>query len=223
MKSAIVIMSRAPKPGQTKTRLMEKLTAEECVEFHLACLKDICQAVSKIEAHRYIFYAGDKREFGSLELSGFVLSRQRGNDLGQRLYNAAKQVLDTQNKVVFIGADMPNISPQLLQSALLNLDDYDVVIGPALDGGYYLLGMKYPHLELFQNIPWGTAGVFKITLEILKSSNLSCLVLENQRDIDTWDDLISFYTSYDSGYDITELTAFRNAMKLIEKYGMSGY
>lgn len=141
MRRALVIMSRVPRPGYTKTRLMNKLTGKECVKIHLACLDDICETSRKLEIERYIYYTGGRPdEFCAIDLSGFIMCRQKGKDLGQRLSNAAKEVLSKHDRLLFVGADVPDLTPELLLKAFEKLNDYDAVIGPALDGGIICWG-----------------------------------------------------------------------------------
>lgn len=220
MKNAIVVMSRVPKPGYTKTRLMEKLTAEECAEFHLACLKDIIAAVDEIAATRCIYFTGGKPEyFQGLNLAGFTLHRQLGQHLGARLYNAASEILNNHNKLLLIGSDMPDLPPRLLQEAFDCLEDNDVVIGPAVDGGYYLLGMSYPQARLFQDIPWGTDRVYASTLKALEQSKLKHCTLETRADLDTWEDLANYYQRY-SQQSIRWLSTQGFVEKIVMQYGL---
>lgn len=194
MRRALVIMSRVPRPGYTKTRLMNKLTGKECVKIHLACLDNLCEIARELEIERYIYYTGGRRdEFSEIDLNGFIMCRQKGKDLGQRLCNAAKKVLSKHDKLLFVGSDVPDLTSGLLLKAFEKLNDYDVVIGPALDGGYYLVGMKQPHDAIFHSIPWGTAGVYQRTISALNCSGLSYYVLETRQDIDTWEDMVNFY------------------------------
>lgn len=194
MRRALVIMSRVPKPGRTKTRLMNKLTGQECVKIHTACLEEICEAASELELERYIYYTGGRPgDFDGVDLSGFTMRRQTGKDLGQRLSNAAQKILTIHDRLLFIGADVPGVTSGLLLEAFGKLSEYDVVIGPALDGGYYLVGMKQHHDEIFQSIPWGTGEVYESTIHALKCNGLSHFALGTRQDIDTWEDIINYY------------------------------
>lgn len=118
---------------------------------------------------------------------------QQGNDLGERMVNAFQSAFEKKyESVVIIGSDCPEISPEILTEAFEQLKNHDVVIGPAEDNGYYLLGMKKLHAELFQNINWSTSEVFPQTKKIATDLNLSVAILKVLSDIDTEEDLKKF-------------------------------
>lgn len=235
MLTAVVLMSRIPHPGLTKTRLMSRLSAEECAEFHRQCLLDTCRAVRESGFPGYIFLAGaDDEPFEpELILPGCGLSEddsryfrfypQVGKDLGEKMAAAAEKVLFSFDGVLLLGTDMPEITPGLLAEAHNRLQKADVVIGPAKDGGYYLIGIKKMHHTLFQDIPWGTAGVMQATRERLRSRALSCMLLETKNDIDTWDDLLDFYARGKilSGKQ-KQLASYAYAAKLVARYRGKG-
>lgn len=205
MDTALVIMSRLPLAGYTKTRLMETLTGDQCAAFHQACLQDICQAALASELTPYLYYhsppgyadteLSDGGEIWGLEdslLDNFKIRLQQGSSLGERLERAGQQVLQDHTGVIFIGSDMPEITAEILKEAERILREADVVIGPAADGGYYLLGIKRRWPELFVNIPWGSERVLLTTLEKIKALGLSCRCLAAGADIDTLKDLVEF-------------------------------
>ena len=115
---------------------------------------------------------------------------------------------------------MPDLPPLLLQEAFGCLEDYDVVIGPAVDGGYYLLGMSYPQARLFQDIPWGTDRVYASTLKALEQSKLKHCTLETRADFDTWGDLVNFYQHYSQQSTIRWLSTQVFVEKIVMKYGL---
>ncbi len=116
---------------------------------------------------------------------------QKGDSLGDKMFRAAEEVLRESSKVIIIGSDCPDIDIDYLKLALrdLNESSIDVVLGPALDGGYVLIGMKYPYHEIFQNIDWGTEHVLQQTIDQLHQYGLSFSKLRALRDIDTPEDL----------------------------------
>lgn len=205
MNAAVAVMTRLPVPGQTKTRLMPWLTAEECAEFHRRCLSDICTTVRQAGLPGYLFYAGEVRGQGgesrsvgaALGLPGEVLAHftllpQEGEDLGERMLRASQVVLAAWPAVVVVGSDMPDLDAGLLHQAVAGLRERDLVLGPARDGGYYLIAFKAAQPCLFQGIAWGTAHVLEQTLRIARTQRLSWHLLETRSDIDTWDDLSAF-------------------------------
>ena len=110
----------------------------------------------------------------------------------QTCFNAQSNFI---SKVIIIGSDCPYITPALIDNAFSVLDDHDIVIGPTLDGGYYLLGMKKLHQELFYNVNWSSETVFTSTLEKIKNSGLSYGQTELLNDIDTYEDWMEFQIS----------------------------
>ncbi len=236
MQAAIAVMTRIPVPGRTKTRLMQKMSAFECAAFHQVCLVDICKTVSDTGVTGYIYYTGETHTgtptysksmeagfapdiLNLAEKLGLKVRRQTGRDLGQRLGNAARQVLSTHDRVILLGADLPHLSTGLLLDALQKLDSCDVVIGPARDGGYYLLGIKEVYSCLFVEIPWGSPDVLLRTIEAAGLKNLSLTLLDLKADIDTWDDLVYFYRkAADTETGVRKLAAYRFAERMIMKY-----
>jgi uncharacterized protein len=216
MKPAIVIMSKVPKPGKTKTRLMTQISGEECAMLHLACLKDICHTVKGLDVQGYVYFTGASE----VDLPPEILKRlQIGRDLGERLYHTALGVLAEHDRLIFLGADLPNLTGDLLQQAIDYLDEFDTVIGPATDGGYYLLGIKYAHASLFADIEWGGARVLDQTIKQIEESKLSYYLLESKNDIDTWEDLIDFYEDNKTkDNDAQAGTTFKIAKTLVDKY-----
>jgi uncharacterized protein len=221
MKPAIVIMSKVPKPGKTKTRLMTQISGEECAMLHLACLKDICHTVKGLDVQGYVYFTGASE----VDLPPEILKRlQIGRDLGERLYHTALGVLAEHDRLIFLGADLPNLTGDLLQKAIDYLDEFDTVIGPATDGGYYLLGIKFAHAGLFADIQWGGARVLDQTIKQIEESKLSYYLLESKNDIDTWDDLVEFYEDNKAkDNDALNVTTFEIAKTLLDKYASTDH
>lgn len=207
---AIVVMSKLPIPGKTKTRLIGKMSPEECAAFHLACLKDTAKLVQEIKLPSYLYLTGgnsldlltgkglpenDLLEYGlsAEELDQFTICRQTGIDLGERMSNVFRDLLKKHERVLVIGADIPGILPEEIIEGVKYLDKVDVLLGPAEDGGYYLIGMSNYYPELFTDIPWGTEKVLAKTLAQVKGSGLSASCLPFKTDIDTWDDFATYY------------------------------
>ncbi|MBP1760692.1 MAG: glycosyl transferase [Firmicutes bacterium] len=228
MKTAVVIMSKIPLPGYTKTRMMPEMTAAECADFHKACLADICRTVKKTSYTGFLYYVGqnmdqvtpdDKNLTGLDEdtLRYFRIKAQRGNNLGQRMLEAVREVLVDFDAVIVIGSDIPELHSLLLQETVKRLQYFDVVLGPAIDGGYYLVAMTRPDREIFTDVPWGTGNVLHITLEKLKKENKTFFLLPQLHDIDTWEDIKRYCRrEKNGGRDNRCLSSWQLAKQLVE-------
>ncbi len=218
MESAIVLMSKVPRAGYTKTRLLTHLSGAECAEFHSSCLQDLAYTLEQTGLKTYLYYTA-----GSLEqvlfdnaISKLEKRPQIGQDLGERLYNAALEVLSQHGGVIFIGADLPYLSCANFIEAVEQLARFDTVIGPAEDGGYYLFGIKQAKPGFFSKIDWGTDRVMSTTLVRIKSLGLSVSLLETKRDIDTWDDVLAFNRQNLSSNQYRELKSYRYIEKIAQ-------
>ncbi len=203
---AVVLMSRLPVAGATKTRLMPMLSGQQCADFHRACLGDISRAITDSGFPAYLYYAAEPGHInnwtkeqmaeiwgaGIAGQGGLIFRPQCQGDLGERLRQAAREVLDRHEAVLLVGGDMPDMEGRILQQAGEKLEQVDVVIGPAADGGYYLLGVKRDHPQLFHDIPWGGDQVLAVTMRRSEETGLSCARLECGADIDDWEGLVSF-------------------------------
>ncbi|NLW92349.1 MAG: glycosyltransferase [Syntrophomonadaceae bacterium] len=232
MKTAVIIMSRIPEPGSTKTRLMNTINGHECAEFHRACLRDICRAVRNSGMEAFLYFTGDQNSvhegkwpnshtdlwgLTAADYAYFTMRRQKGADLGERMLNAAHDVLARYDSVILLGSDMPVLNPGLLEETRKRLHENDLVIGPAEDGGYYLLGCKRVHAELFKDIPWGTGNVLHLTIQEAEKRGLICTLLPAHSDIDTWNDLVSFYEKGLINKEYCDLDSYIYAAMLIGK------
>lgn len=222
MEPAVVIMSKVPVPGKTKTRLMDKLSGEECAAFHIACLKDILAEVRKLGLKCYLYYTGGGPEHfpASLPWDSLIIRPQRGADLGEGMYHACREVLAEHDRVVIIGTDLPDITSQILWQALEELDRHPIVLGPAQDGGYYLIGLKEAQALLFTGLDWGTERVLSQTLARAAALQIGVSLLAEKRDIDTWADLVHFYEQGLAGPNrwLRERQAYSLARQFIRKY-----
>lgn len=192
--NSVIVFVRSPKAGEVKTRLAKTTSDKFALGFYNACAENIISKIKKIQyLNRFIFYSNknDKDDVIKWLGSKFFFSAQEGNDLGSRMKNAFEKVFSTgAEKVIIIGSDIPDLSAEIINKAFAYLDGSDVVIGPSKDGGFYLLGMKKMHEELFEGIEYSTAKVFSETLSGIKELQLSCKLLPELHDIDTEEDLI---------------------------------
>lgn len=194
MMKAIILMTRIPIPGKTKTRLMEVLSPEECAEIHSCFLKDVFQVLGKLRIDIDVFVSytpeGDFEILENIMPENTESFPQQGETLGERMKNAFKDVFEMgYSEVVLMGSDIPEIDLECIEEAFVQLGKNDLCIGPTLDGGYYLIGMKALHEEIFsEDMKWGCNTVLEGTFRQINSMGTSAGLAPKQRDIDTKDD-----------------------------------
>ena len=190
MNNALIIFIKNPVLGKVKTRLAATVGDVTALEVYKELLDHTKKITLLIEADKFLFYADFLQREDEWSTDRFIKHLQKGNDLGERMYNAFKYTfLNKYQKVIIIGSDCVDLSTSDIEDAYLLLDDNDVVIGPAKDGGYYLLGMKELHQSLFKNISWGTSEVLKQTLSVCKKQHLNYSLLPTLTDIDVENDI----------------------------------
>lgn len=185
----LLIFVKNPMPGTVKTRIAYTVGNERAVAVYRHLLA-YTQQITRMLPWKRVVYYGDfiNTTDGWSEYQKF---QQTGADLGERMLNAfAEQFAAGAKRVVIIGSDCLQIKPDHLKQAFRALDTADVVLGPATDGGYYLLGMKQLHPFLFQDKLWSQPTLLTQTLNNLNQNNLSCTLLEELTDIDEWDDYV---------------------------------
>jgi rSAM/selenodomain-associated transferase 1 len=192
--AALFVFLRFPRPGKVKTRLAQSLGEKRAARFYRICADAILSEISRLsdKVERYIFCADktDEPEIRHWAGPGFNFAVQEGESLGQRLENAFSSVLNNGvQKAIAVASDVPDLSADILNEAIQALDEHDIVIGPCYDGGYYLLGMKRLHHELFDGISWSTEQVYQQTLATTGKSRLTVHQLQTLIDIDTEADL----------------------------------
>jgi rSAM/selenodomain-associated transferase 1 len=187
MRRALVIVGKAPEPGRAKTRLVPPLTDIEASELARAFLQDTCAMALGLgwEHVSLIHPPGATRMLDTL---GVRLVPQRGEGLGDALAGAFAEHAAFE-QTVLIGSDTPDLRAELLERASQELASSEAVIGPAADGGYYLLGLRRPEPELFRNIDWSTNRVLAQTLARAEGLGLRVARLPTWADIDTPEDL----------------------------------
>jgi len=186
----IIIFYRNPIPGHVKTRLAAGIGAEKALEVHLKLGMRTMQVVSDVSCDKVVFYDREAVAGDYWDDRVFMKEIQKGADLGERMTDAFDRMFhDGYRNILIIGTDCPEITSELIESAFENLGNHDVVIGPAVDGGYYLLGLKAPVHELFTGVDWGSAAVFDQTIQKLSLSGQSFFCLRKLHDIDRPEDL----------------------------------
>ncbi|HEV8539891.1 MAG TPA: TIGR04282 family arsenosugar biosynthesis glycosyltransferase [Nitrospiraceae bacterium] len=203
--AALIIFAKAPIPGQVKTRLCPPLTPDEAATLHGSMVLDVLERThpstlrvaqgSRQGWDRFLACAPSSQHvFFSImeERYGVSLLSQTGNDLGARMCDAFRSIFELgYQKAVLIGTDVPSLSSRLVAQGLSSLATHDVVLGPALDGGYYLIGLKHLEAGLFADLPWSSDRVCELTQEKARALQLSLELLPPQRDLDTVEDVLA--------------------------------
>jgi hypothetical protein len=192
---ALVVMLRSPEPGAVKTRLCPPLAPDEAVGLYKALVKDTFRNISLVD--NADLFAAVTQPLSSKTIADIIphkvaVTIQEGDDLGERLYNIFKSLfLRKYSRIAVIGSDSPDLPTAYIDDAFsrLRLNQGSVVLGPALDGGYYLIGMDSLRKEPFEGVAWGTASVLSETLSTLESAKIDTTLLNAWYDIDLPQDL----------------------------------
>ncbi len=182
---AIVIFSKSAELGSVKTRMRPVLNDLQCLSLHLALLKDTIARARTLNTDLFLFLAGST----PLPFDpGIPTFPQQGADLGERMKAAFTDILQTHSRAIVTGTDSPVFPPELFRKAFSGVETNDVVLGPAEDGGYYLIGLRKVIPEIFSGVDWGSPFVLQQTL--VKLENRRVLLLESHSDADQPEDLI---------------------------------
>jgi rSAM/selenodomain-associated transferase 1 len=191
----LLIMARHPALGQGKTRLASTIGAEATLAVYHELLAHAGAAVAGVAATKTVWLAGAPTPGAPDCWPGYAQHPQPSGDLGQRMHTAFAAAFGAgAAKAIIIGTDCPELTPDLLTKAFAQLDTHDVVLGPALDGGYYLLGMKQLIPDFFLQKAWSTASVRPTTLADAARLGLRVALLPPLADVDTAEDLAAWRT-----------------------------
>ena len=192
MKKALIIFVRKPELGKVKTRLAATMGEEKALAVYRKLLEHTHYISEGVKAERFVFYFDEIEENDLWSDGNFIKRLQSPGDLGEKMHNAFAGLFDEDyNDVAIIGSDCYELTTAIIEDAFEMLQQNDLVIGPANDGGYYLLGMKKLCMELFSNIEWSTEKVLAQTRAACISARLSYSLLPQLTDIDTEADLDS--------------------------------
>lgn len=193
MKNAIIIFVRNPELGKVKTRLARDIGDEKALEVYRELLRLTHATMVQCKADKFIFYTGGIGEHDIWEGHIFQKREQAAGDLGHKMMSAFSDLFQLgYSNVIITGSDCPDLSVRLLDEAFEKMKSADVVIGPAADGGYYLLGLTELLPSLFTNIPWSTDQVLLATITALQHTGKRYAMLQQLTDIDTVKDLMSW-------------------------------
>ena len=187
-KKALIIFTRNPELGKVKTRLAKSVGDESALNIYKFLLKHTVEITEKLNVDKYVFYSETIHREDIWNPDIFRKKLQSGNDLGERMQNAFSEMFGLgYEKVMIVGSDIYELQQKDIENAYDALETTPFVIGPATDGGYYLLGMKELNSEIFQNKDWGTTTVLEATLKDLKSGKY--VLLEERNDVDYYEDI----------------------------------
>ncbi len=192
-KNLIITFTRNPELGKVKTRLAKTIGEASALAIYIKLLEHTESVLRNIDSDKAVYYSVKIRENDLWDSNIYQKHQQFGDDLGIRMQNAFKAGFDAgYSKIAIVGSDLHDLQPKHITQAFDALDTNDVTIGPAEDGGYYLLGMKSLYKDVFENKNWGTETVFDDTIKNLK--NESVFLLEQLNDVDTYEDIKNNHT-----------------------------
>ena len=187
-KNLLLVFTRNPELGKVKTRLAKTVGNATALKIYIFLLERTRDIAVKVSADKAVYYSVKVRENDIWDASIFQKHQQVGEDLGIRMLHAFKNGFKAgYEKVMIIGSDLYDLTAETIENAFIALENNEVVIGPAEDGGYYLLGMNSLEEKVFKNKDWGTATVKKDTLEDLKDKKVFLLAPLN--DVDVFEDI----------------------------------
>lgn len=187
-KRALIIFIRNPELGKVKTRLAQSVGDQKALAIYMALLEHTRQIAEQVGTDRLVFYShfiDTNDQWSSEHFQKFL---QVEGDLGSKIKAGFEQAFEQHEKVLIIGSDCASLSAPIIEEAFTALDQHAFVLGPALDGGYYLLGMKQYQPSLFEDMPWSTDQVAALSIEKMKQLGGSCHLLPPLSDIDYAED-----------------------------------
>lgn len=189
MNNGLLIFIKNPIKGKAKTRLAATVGDDEALRIYKELLKHTRQIATNIDANRYLFYGffiDNEDDWSNDKFNKFL---QIDGSLGDKMKDAFEKVFtDGNQKVIIIGSDCASLTPEIVSNAFLQLDNHDFVIGPADDGGYYLIGMNSFEPTIFDGVAWSTEAVLPKTIENIKALNKNYALLTVLSDIDYEED-----------------------------------
>ena len=200
MKNKIIFFTRVPKVGTTKTRLYDFVSPENAIEIQKKLMKLNYSILRESGEEVVVYHDGQISDDNTMKdiLENREFSYQEGKTLGDKMYNAIEQELKTSDKVILLGSDIYNLKKDMINTAFEKLDNFDIVINPSIDGGYFLIGMKKAIKEVFDLPSYGDNSVLENLLAVCNEQKLSYYLGEAGLDIDTKEDLLLAETGYEN-------------------------
>ena len=186
----LIIFVKNPELGKVKTRLARTIGDEKALYIYKLLLEQTFQVTVPVLAEKKLYYSEFVQNMDQFNDLVYEKHIQSGDGLGDKMYNAMKHSFgEWAGKVVLIGSDCFELNSGIIEEAFKALEENDYVLGPAKDGGYYLIGMKELNLEIFQNKEWSSENVFLDTLLDIKNQEKSHYLLPTLSDVDIEEDL----------------------------------
>lgn len=193
MDKVIIVFTKNPALGKVKTRLAKTIGDEKALEIFKILLQHTHTVTSNTTANKLVFYSDYIPSDDVWKKAGYTQFIQQGIDLGNKMSHAFKKAFELgYKKVIIVGSDCLELTSELLNEAFLVLEKEKVVIGPAKDGGYYLLGMQEHYTRVFENKAWSTETVLKETIEDLLDLKIPYVLIKTLSDIDEEKDLLNY-------------------------------
>ncbi|MFO8147287.1 MAG: TIGR04282 family arsenosugar biosynthesis glycosyltransferase [Bacteroidota bacterium] len=185
-KDLLIIFTKNPEIGKVKTRLAKDVGDEAALEIYKFLLKHTISVTKSLDVQKEVWFSEGIDEDQLWDPSVYSKKLQKGKDLGARMQYAFEEGFENGfRNIIIIGSDMYDLETSDLENAFILLKNKEYVIGPAADGGYYLLGMRTLEPKIFQNKEWGTSTVLHETLNDLKGKNIALTDLRNDVDLFT--------------------------------------
>ena len=186
----LIIFTKNPEAGQVKTRLAHSVGEEKALEIYETLRYHTATVTEGVNAERMVYYSRFIPPSDLFFTDKFTPKLQQGDDLGARMFHAIDSGFESGfHHIVLIGTDCYELSREILNQAFSALERFDAVVGPATDGGFYLIGLNRVFPELFLDRQWSTPDVLRETTTILQQLAIPCKLLSELSDIDTFDDL----------------------------------
>lgn len=186
----LIVFVKNKELGKVKTRLAKTIGDEKALFIYKALLHHTCSVASKVKAIRKVYYTNFIDSNDEFEGDLFEKRIQSEGDLGGKMYAAFRDSFGEQaNKVILIGSDCYEITSDIIEDAFSALDKHDFVLGPANDGGYYLVGMNALNKSIFENMTWSTENVLLDTIIQIKALQKEYFLLPTLTDVDEEKDL----------------------------------
>jgi rSAM/selenodomain-associated transferase 1 len=189
-KSLLIIFYRNPKAGKVKTRLAATVGDQKALEIFRTLSLRTKVITETLQVEKIVFYSDSIDLIDIWSNATYLKALQHGENLGEKMKSAFDAAFETgYSSVCIIGTDCYELTTEIIERAFEGLKSADAVIGPARDGGYYLLGMNRPHQEVFQGKAWSTETVFRETIRDFDQLQVKYVILQVLRDVDSEDDL----------------------------------